>query len=302
MNINFEYYKIFYNVAKNKNITKTANELMISQPAISKSIKNLEEQVGCSLFTRNKAGVLLTEEGKVLFNEIKNAIEIIENAEKKLNEMIHLECGILNIGVSNTLTRNYLLPYIQEFNKMYPKVTIKVHTEPSFELINKARKGLVDFIILNLPYNVPDDFEKHNLVEVHDCFVANNNFSDLKGNVISLDDLNNYPLILLAQGSNGRYFLDDYCSKIGINLAPKFELASYSLVTEFIKSGIGIGLLTKEFIKDELESGDLFEICTDPLIDIKSRNIGVIYLSQQTLSHCSKEFLKLLREPKNYTI
>jgi len=79
MNINFEYYKIFYNVAKNKNITKTANDLMISQPAISKSIKNLEEQIGCSLFTRNKTGVSLTEEGKILYNEIKNAIEIIEN-------------------------------------------------------------------------------------------------------------------------------------------------------------------------------------------------------------------------------
>lgn len=296
MNINFEYYKIFYNVAKNKNITKTANELMISQPAISKSIKNLEEQVGCSLFTRNKIGVSLTEEGRLLFNEIKDAIEIIENAEHKLNEMINLDCGILNIGISNTLTRNYLLPYIRKFNEMYPKVTIKVHTEPSFELINKARRGLVDFIILNLPYNVPTDFDKYSLIEIHDCFVANEKFIELKDKVISLEELNNYPLILLAQGSNGRYFLDNCCCKLGINLNAKFELASYSLVTEFIKSGIGIGLLTKEFINKELESGELFEIRTNPEIDNNSRNIGVIYLSQKSLSHCSLEFMKLLKE------
>ena len=113
MNINFEYYKIFYNVAKNKNITKTANELMISQPAISKSIKNLEEQIGCTLFIRNKAGVSLTEEGKVLYEEIKNAINIIDNAEEKIDEMINLESGTLNIGINNTLTQKYLLPYIK---------------------------------------------------------------------------------------------------------------------------------------------------------------------------------------------
>ena len=296
MNINFEYYKIFYNVAKNKNITRTANELMISQPAISKSIKNLEEQIGCSLFTRNKAGVILTEVGKVLYEEIKHAMEIIENAEEKLNEMINLDCGILNIGISNTLTRNYLLSYIKKFNEMYPKVTIKVHTEPSFELVNKARKGLVDFIILNLPYNVPGDFEKYNLVEIHDCFVANSKFIELKDKVISLEELNNYPLILLAQGSNGRFFLDETCNKLGINLKPKFELASYSLVTEFIKSGIGIGLLTKEFIQDELNNQELFEVITEPSLSTNSRNIGVIYLSQKALSHCSKEFLALLKQ------
>lgn len=294
MNINFEYYKIFYNVAKNKNITKTANELMISQPAISKSIKNLEEQIGCSLFTRNKSGVSLTEEGKVLYKEIKNAIEIIENAEDKINEMINLESGILNIGISNTLTQRYLLPYIKVFNQEHPKVKIKIHTNPTYELITKARNGIIDFIILNLPYNIPSDFDKYYLKEIHDCFVANNNYIELKDKTFKLEELNNYPLILLAQGSNGRYFLDNLCTKLGINLIPKFELASYSLVTEFIKSGIGIGLVTKEFVENELKEGSLFEIKTNPIIN--NRHIGVIYLKNKTLNRCSKELLKLLNK------
>jgi len=297
MNINFEYYKIFYNVAKNKNITKTANDLMISQPAISKSIKNLEEQIGCSLFTRNKTGVSLTEEGKILYNEIKNAIEIIENAENKLNEMLNLESGILNIGISNTLTKQYLLPYIKEFNQKYPKINIKIHTNPTFELIAKARNGLIDFIILNLPYNIPKDFEKNILKDIHDCFVANNNFSILKNKTINLEELNNYPLILLAQGSNGRYFLDNLCTKLSINLKPKFELASYSLVTEFIKSGIGIGLVTKEFIEKELKDQSLFEIKTNP--SIEKRHIGLIYLKNQSLNYAAKEFIKLLKTTKH---
>lgn len=294
MNINFEYYKIFYNVAKNKNITKTANELMISQPAISKFIKNLEDQIGCSLFTRNKFGVSLTEEGKILYNEIKNAVEIIENAEEKINETLNLDAGILNIGISNTLTQKYLLPYIKRFNQTYPKVKIKIHTSPTFELITKVRNGLVDFIILNLPYNIPNDFEKRDLKEIHDCFVASENYIELKDKTFKLEELNNYPLILLAKGSNGRYFIDNLCTKHGINLTPTFELASYSLVTEFIKTGIGIGLVTKEFVSNELNEGTLFEIKTQPIID--NRYIGVIYLKNKSLNHCSKKFLELLNE------
>lgn len=294
MNINFEYYKIFYNVAKNKNITKTANDLMISQPAVSKCIKNLELQIGCSLFARNKFGVSLTEEGITLYNEIKNAIEIIENAENKIDEMINLESGCLNIGISNTLTQKYLLPFIKEFNFKYPKVRINIHTGTSYDFVNKARNGLLDFVIINLPFNVPGDFEKKELIKIHDCFVASKSFSSLHNKTIKLEELNNYPLILLARGSNGRYFLDNYCTRYNISLCPKFELASYSLVSEFIKSGIGIGLLTREFIKEELDNGSLFELNTD--FELENRSIGVIYLKNKSLNRTSKEFLKLLNQ------
>ena len=126
MNVNFELYKLFYNVAKNKNITKTANELMMSQPGVSKAIKTLEEQLGCSLFVRSKSGVSLTEEGKVFYDEIKSAIEIIDNAEQKLLEMLNLDYGFLNIGISNTLTQKYLLPYIEKFYEKYPNINIKI--------------------------------------------------------------------------------------------------------------------------------------------------------------------------------
>lgn len=294
MNINFEYFKVFYYVAKNKNISKAANELMISQPAISKTLKNLEEQIGCPLFSRNKNGVSLTEEGIVLYNEVKNAIEIIDNANSRVNEMIDLESGILNIGISNTLTKQFLMPYIKEFNSRYPKVKLKIHTEPTYELIKKTRNGLVDFIILNLPYSIPDDFEKENLKVIHDCFVASNSFNELKNKTISLNDLNNYPLILLAKGSNGRYFLDDICSRLNVKLNPKFELASYSLVNEFIKAGIGIGLVTREFALDELKSGSLIEVNIKP--SIPNRHIGLIYLRNKSFNRCSSKFLESLKE------
>lgn len=293
MNINLESYKIFYYVAKNKNITKTANELMISQPGVSKAIKKLEEQLGCYLFVRNKFGVMLTEEGEYFYSQIKQAMDLINNAEQKLSEMINLEVGVLNIGVSNTLTQKYLLPYIKIFHQKYPNIKIKIHTNPTFELITKVRNGLIDFIILNLPYNVPNDFEKVKLKEIHDCFMASDKFKKLKDKVIPLTNLNNYPLILMATGANTRYFIDDVCAKLNITLNPEIELASYSLVTEFTKAGLGIGLLTKEYM-NELEKNELFEINISP--KLPSRSIGVIYLKDQATNCRCREFIKLLQE------
>lgn len=294
MNVNFELYKLFYNVAKNKNITKTANELMISQPAISKAIKNLEDQLNCTLFIRNKTGVVLTEEGKVFYDEIKQAMEIINNAESKLLEMTNLEYGFLNIGVSNTLAKKYLLPYIEKFYKEYPNIKINIHTNMTTELIKKARNGIVDIIILNLPYNVPTDFDKFNLKTIHDCFIASSKFDYLKDKTIKLEELNNYPLILLAEGSNSRYFLDHFCMQKGIKLNPNFDVASFSLVVEFAKIGFGIAGVTREYILDELKNNELFELNIEPKLD--SRNIGAIYLKSKAISRSSQKFLEMLKK------
>lgn len=294
MNVNYELYKTFYSVAKNKNITKAAHELMISQPAVSKSIKTLEDQVGCTLFIRNKYGVSLTEEGETFYKNIKPAIEMIEHAEETLQETLNLDYGTLSIGVSNTLTRKYLLPYIKKFHEQYPRIKIKISTSPTFELITQARNGLIDFIILNLPYQLPSDFKETKLKEVNDCFIASKDWKELKGKTIPLKEMNNYPLILIAKGSNTRIFLDDFCEKNNIMLSPEMELASHSLVTAFTKIGLGIGYATKEFLKKDLKEQTLFEIKITPTIP--PRQIGATYLKQKQLNKASLTFLNLLKE------
>lgn len=296
MNINLELYKVFLSVAKNGNITKAANELMISQPGVSKSIKNLEEQLNCSLFVRTKSGVYLTGEGKLFYSKLSDAMELIDNAEKSLMEMINMECGYINIGISNTLTRNFLLKYLEDFHKLYPKIKIKIYTNPTSELLIKARNGVIDFIILNLPYDIPNDFNTKKLKTIQDCFVANSNYSYLKDKVIQLNELNNYPLILISKGSNTRYFLDEFCLSNNINLVPEMELASYSLVTHFTKIGLGIGLVTKNFIKEELKNGDLFELNTVPKLN--KRYIGITYPKNKALSCSTKIFMHLLDNKK----
>ena len=286
MDIDLELYKIFYYVAKNHNITKTANELHVTQPSISKAIKNLEGQLGCTLFIRNKYGVDLTEEGKIFFDKIKSAFDSLEN-------MLNLDEGVINIGASNTITKKYLLSYLEDFHEEFPNIKINIATNTTKVNFNNMRNGIVDILILNLPYPIPNDFEVIPLCDLHDIFVANKEFNFLKDKELSIKDSNNYPLVLLSKGSNTRYFLDDFTSSLGINLEAFSEPTSFSLVVEFAKLGLGIGYVTREYLDDEL-GNELFELKIKE--KIPSRKLGIVVRKNQELSHASKMFLEILRE------
>jgi len=295
MNIDFELYRIFYTVANNKNITKASEELNISQPAISKSIKNLEEQLGGQLFIRTKRGVILTEEGKEFYNYIKQAIEYISNAEKKFTELINLETGIIKIGISATLTKEFLLPYLEKFHKLYPKIDIQIVTNVSSELFPKLKNGLIDMIILNLNNeSYGNDIDIIKCKKINDCFVINNSYKELLNKKLSLKDLNNYPLILQTKGSNTRKFLDSYAKEHNVILKPNIELASYSLVVEFAKIGLGIGYVTKEYIKNEINKKELYEL--DIKEKIPSRYIGIATSKNNLSNFSTKKLIDIIKK------
>ncbi len=293
MNINFELYRVFYTVANTKNITKAAEELMISQPAISKSIKNLEEQLGGQLFIRTKRGVILTDEGREFYNYIKQAMEYIYNAENKFTDLINLNTGTIKIGISSTLTKEFLIPYLEEFHNKYPKIDIQIVTNLSKELIPKLKNGLIDIIILNI---VDEDLDKDiNIIEckkIQDCFVVNKSYKALLDNKLSLKDLNNYPLILQSKGSNTRTFLDNLSRENGVVLKPIMELASYSLVVEFAKIGLGIGYVTKDYIKKELKNKELFILDIEE--NIPKRSIGIATSKTHLPSFSAKKLIEII--------
>jgi len=293
MNIDFELYRVFYIVAKNESISKAASELHISQPAISKSIKNLEEQLGGSLFIRTKRGVTLTEEGKEFYSYIKQAIEYIGNAENKFTDLINLETGCIKIGISTTLTKEFLLPYLEEFHSLYPKINIQIITSITSDLILKLKNGLIDMVILNLNNKkYSNDIEIIKCKKINDCFIVNNKYKDMFDKQISLKDLNNYPLILQAKGSNTRELLDDFTKKFGVILKPNIELASYSLVVEFSKIGFGIGYATKEYIKDEIKNKELFELNIKE--KIPSRYIGIALSKNHIPNFSTKKLIEII--------
>ena len=293
MNIDFELYRIFYVVANHCNITKASEELSISQPAISKSIKNLEEQLGGQLFIRTKRGVVLTEEGKEFYNYIKQAIEYINNAENKFTDLINLETGCIKIGISTTLTKEFLLPYLERFHSLYPKIDIQIITYLTSDLMPKLRNGLIDIVILNLnKKNYGNDIDIIKCKKINDCFVVNNNYKDLINKEMSIKELNNYPLILQARGSNTREFLDNIASENGVVLKPNIELASYSLVIEFSKIGFGIGYATKEYIKKELKNKELFELKIKE--KIPSRYIGIALSKNHVPNFSTKKLIEII--------
>lgn len=295
MNIDFELYRIFYVVANHCNITKASEELSISQPAISKSIKNLEEQLGGQLFVRTKRGVVLTEEGKEFYNYIKQAIEYINNAENKFTDLINLETGCIKIGISTTLTKEFLLPYLEEFHSLYPKIDIQIITNLTSDLMPKLKNGLIDIVILNLnDKNYDNDIDIIKCRKINDCFVVNDEYKDLTLKEVSIKDLNNYPLILQAKGSNTREFLDNIARENGVVLKPNIELASYSLVVEFSKIGLGIGYVTKEYIKEKIKNKELYELKLKE--KIPSRYIGIALSKNHVPNFSTKRLIEIIKK------
>lgn len=292
MNINFEYYRIFYVVAKHGNITKAADELMISQPAISKCIKHLEEQLGGQLFVRTKRGVVLTEEGKEFYKYIKNAIEYINNAESKFSEMIHLETGTIRIGSSTTLTKRFLMPFMEIFHKSYPNIKIEIETHVSGELLNRLRQGLIDLVILNLPYHDDNDIELIKVKDIQDCFIVGEAYKNLTNKELSLEELSKYPMVLQANGSTTRRFLDEYAKSHGIVFKPDLDLAGFSLVVEFTQIGFGIGYATEDYVKEELKSGKLYKLKVKETIP--KREIGIAYSKRNIPNFCTKKLIEII--------
>ena len=294
MNIDFELYRIFYVVANHCNITKASEELNISQPAISKSIKNLEEQLGGQLFVRTKRGVVLTSEGKEFYNYIKQAIEYINNAENKFTDLINLETGNIKIGITTTLTKEFLLPYLEKFHSLYPKIDIQITTNLTSNLISKLRNGLIDIVILNInDKNYGNDIDIIKCRKINDCFVVNNKYKHLIDKNLSLKDLNNYPLILQTKGSNTRDFIDNIGKENDIIFKPNIELASYSLVVDFSKIGFGIGYATKEYIKEEIKNKELFELKIKE--KIPSRYIGIALSKNHIPNFSTKKLIEIIK-------
>lgn len=296
MNINFELYRIFFVVAECQNITKAAERLHISQPAVSKSIKNLEIQLGGQLFIRTKRGVSLTEEGKEFYRYIQQAMEFITNAEHKFNDLVHLETGEIRIGVSTTLTRQFLLPYLELFHEIYPHINIQISTNLSSELFKMLRDGLLDVIILNLPGPQAADIEIVPVKEVHDCFIAGKKYQELAQGTYHIENLLSYPFVVQSLGSTARRTFDSYCHNHHITINPVMNLASYTLVVEFTKIGFGIGYATKEFIEQELQEKELFMVKTIP--EPPTRHIGLAYAKKSLPSFATRKFIDILLKEK----
>jgi len=290
--IDLNLYKIFYIVATVGNITKAAEQLYISQPAVTKSIKQLESSLGGILFVRTKKGVVLTEEGKVFYEYVKNILEEVKNAQNKFNSLVHLEEGKIHIGASATVTKHFLMPYIEKFHEEYPNIDIEITNELTTNLVKDLRNGYIDFLVTNLPMKGNHDLNIQNCAKLHDSFACSAKYMENTKTEIAVQDILNYKIVTQKEPSNTRAFLNEYMKNNNVDFKSDIEIVSYNLVVEFIKAGFGVGYVTKEFIKEELEKGELYEIKVKPAIP--TRDLGIITLKNNALNFASSKFIELI--------
>jgi DNA-binding transcriptional LysR family regulator len=291
MEINLEWYRTFFWTAKTGSLSKAAERLYITQPAVSHTIKQLEDKLGGPLFFRTSKGVKLTAEGEVLFRYVEQAFGFLESGEKAIADMHSLQAGEINIGASDTLCKHYLLPHLEHFHARYPHVRIRITNRTTPETLGLLKEGKLDFGIVSLPATDKQiDFRAS--TPLRDCLVGGSRFRHLAGRRISLRSINEYPLLLLEPGGSTRHFIDAYAESHGMALKPEFELGSIDLLVQFAKSGFGLAFVIRDYVAEEIASGELVELPLDP--PIPARHIGIATLRGIPLSAASKTFLSLL--------
>ena len=292
MEHNLEWYRVFYWAARTGSLSKAAERLYITQPAVSHTIKQLESRMGGELFYRTPRGVKLTAEGEVLFHYVEQAFTLVEIGEKAIAGIHNLHSGEVNIGASDTLCKYYLLPILEQYHELHPEIRIRVTNRTTPETLTLLKEGKVDFGIVSLP--VADkqvDFRMSSPIQ--DCLVGGKAYAKLAHSGDStLADLTGYPLLLLEEGGSTRSFIDEYAAGQGVTIVPEFELGSIDLLAQFAKRGFGLAFVIRDYIADELASGQLVKIPLKP--PIPQRHIGIATLRGVPLSAAAKSFLALL--------
>ena len=269
-------YKIFYEVAKAGNISKAAKELYISQPAISKAISKLEDSLGLSLFTRSSRGVQLTSEGEILFEHTREAFDALDRGEQELKRIQEFDIGHLRIGVSNTLCKYILLPYLKTFIDQYPHMKVTIESQATAQTLARLEQQKIDLGLVAEP-SVRRDLAFIPVMDIQDTFVTTpaylNNLYVREGKDTNIFETGN--IMLLDTSNMTRHHVDEYMAENNIFPHQILEVTTMDLLIEFAKIGLGIACVIKELVQKELDSGMLVEIPLD--IPIHRRTIGFAY-------------------------
>ncbi len=266
-------YKIFYEVARTGNISKAAKELYISQPAISKAISKLEESLNTTLFLRSSRGVSLTEEGQLLFEYVCSAFDALNRGEEELKRIREFQIGHLRIGVSNTLCKHILLPYLKGFVEKYPHIRITIESQSSMYTLAMLEQSRIDIGLVAEPKS-KKGLSFTPLLDIKDAFVASPQYlKNLRLREGEGTDVFQTGTLMLLDGKNmTRHYIDQYLSSHDIEFPQILEVTTMDLIIEFSKIGLGIGCVIRDFVQEELEQGLLTELSLEA--PIPKRTIG----------------------------
>ena len=294
MNTDYNLYKIFLYLYEEKSISKTASKLYVSQPAISYSLKELENQLGYTLFYRNSKGIEPTAEAKELYGYISTAFNILNEAEDHLKKLDNLKIGCLKVGISPQIGISYITDVITKFRKKHPGVKFEITSKESSEMIEMLENRNLDLMIDTLPINSKKNINKEVLAKKESCFIYNKkSFENIKIN--TLEELLKYNLILPSYNTSVRSKLDEAMESRGIKINSSIEIDSSEMLLEMVNKGLGIGYIYKDFISNYINNSDLEIIELDA--ELPTQDICLVYMND-FLTTASKKFINMLDKEK----
>ncbi len=283
--INLNLYKVFYYVATYKSFNEAAERLYVSQPAISKQIKQLEDILEVKLFNRYNKGIELTNEGKILFEQVSEIFYHLDLFNKNISLAKKMMTGEIIIGCPSHIASFYLLAFIEKFKKDYPQIIIRIDSSSTADLIQKLEKHRIDFIIDSLPIDIDKkNFIMKPLKELETIFIASNYLK-----INSKEELSRICCILPPEKSSMRKDLDKVLKKNDINLNISLIFETTDLIISSVKRNIGIGYVIKDAVINDIENNKLKEVKLGFKLPVLE--INVVY-SNSYLSYPVEMFLK----------
>ena len=292
MYISYEYYRIFYHVARCGNLTKAAEALQNSQPNLTRAIRNLEAEIGCPLFSRTNRGMILTPEGEGLYRHIKIACTEIEAGEAAVTQSRTLERGNVFLAASEGALRCLLLPVLKRYQEKYPGVHLRISNHSTPQALQAVKNGEVDFAIITTPAEVESGLKMVELKPFYEVLVGGRTFTALSSQNLSLKELNNYPLISLSDESMTRAFYRQFFLDHGAVLKPDTEAATTDQMLTLVKSELGIAFLPQPMAQDALARGEIVQLHLQEIIP--QRSICLVYDHHRPLNTAARKFQQML--------
>ena len=292
MYISYEYYRIFYHVARCGNLTKAAEALQNSQPNLTRAIRNLEAEIGCPLFSRTNRGMILTPEGEGLYRHIKIACTEIEAGEAAVTQSRTLERGNVFLAASEGALRCLLLPVLKRYQEKYPGVHLRISNHSTPQALQAVKNGEVDFAVITTPAEVESGLKMVELKPFYEVLVGGRTFTALASQNLSLKELNNYPLISLSDESMTRAFYRQFFLDHGAVLKPDTEAATTDQMLTLVKSELGIAFLPQSMAQDALARGEIVQLHLQEIIP--QRSICLVYDHHRPLNTAARKFQQML--------
>lgn len=287
MNISYDYYRIFYYVAKYQSFTRAAEVMYSNQPNLTRAIKTLEKQLGCTLFERTNKGVKLTDDGKELYAHISVAFEHIQAGEEAVSEKRSMENGLVSIGATEIALRCCLLPVLSRYHQMYPGVRIKILNVSTPQALKMIDNELVDITIVTTPAEINGKLTSIRLSPLQEVPVCSKSF-EIKEKM-TFKDLSDYPIISLGTGTSTFDFYFEEFMKQGCTFSPDIEAATADQIIPLVKYGLGIGFVPRQFLESE---EDVREIPITP--PLPTREIVLVRKKGHTLPLPAKELVDMI--------